>query len=255
EDGAQYLVTFLAIKLALATVVLGGFLAVISWRGWSGERAAITLVATAIYFVLTLIALANAFLYAHQAMHYSVLGQSLNPILTLASGALAVWLKQPFAMVLWLSLGASVVQLALALYFCRRFCRRPEAGLRSLVMPGRVVAGMLKTAVSFTALALIAVLNGNVVTLLVRLLTADDRGVGYFAAAQRIQAMAFMIPDMLLLAIFPAFARTYSTAPERFAAMFERAYRYIFLVTVPMAVGLWVVAPEGLDLIYGREFA
>jgi len=250
----QYLTTFLLIKCAMAIIVLGGFVIFVLLRGLTGHEAEIMIIVTINWFVICLYSLANSVLHAHQAMHYVVVGQAGNSLLTLGSGAAAVALHESFAVILLLSLSATLVQMVLAFWFSMRFVGLFCANREFLLLPGRTVGALLRRSAPFAGLMLITVMYSNMVLLLLRELSSDVKTVGYFAAAQRIQSMTLVVPEVLLWAIFPAFSDAYGRSPARFAAMFERAYRYLLFVTVPMAVGLWVVGPEVLAAVFGPEF-
>src|SRR5204863_6407255 len=56
ESGLQYLVTFSAIKLCLASIILGGFLGFSALQGWASDRAMITVIVTGIWLATALIA-------------------------------------------------------------------------------------------------------------------------------------------------------------------------------------------------------
>ncbi len=254
DEGLRYLATFGAIRAVLmALILVGAFLAARTAR-YPAERALITMLVGLNVAVMGLNTLTSAMLSAHEAMGYTVIGQSANYLLTLGLGALAVWLRQPFALLLALSAGASLVQLGLNAHFAARLGRRPGTAPRPLPFPAARTLGLLRTALPFTLMQLISTLRTYAPALLLQLLTASDAMVGYFAAAQRLHAVTVIVPDMLLQAIFPAFSGAYARERTRFPGMFERAYRYLMLATVPLALFLWVLGPQLVALLYGPRY-
>ena len=255
EEGPRYLVTFAAIRATLLAMVLTGIFISIRHAGYSPTRSAITLLVSFNSAVMGLSSLVAAALSAHEAMGYVVMAQSANYVLTLAGGIVAIALHQPFSVLLALSLAASLVQLALGLAFAARLPPRPAGGWRASVLPARAILSLLNTALPFTMLQLISAFRTFAPPLLLEYLTHNDAAVGYYAAAQRVHLVTVIVPDMLLLAIFPAFSSSYARQPAQFGARFERAYRYVLLATVPLAFGMWLLAPPLLALLYGPQYA
>jgi len=255
EAGLRYLATFGLLRAGLMALILAGVVLAARATHYPPERTWIAMLVGANAALMALNTLVAALLNAHEAMGYTVVAQSANYLLTLGLGALAVWLRQPFPVLLGLSAGASLVQLALSAVFALRIHGRPTGRLRSLPFPTSATLGLLWTALPFTLLQLISTVRTYAPALLLQYLTASDAAVGYFAAAQRVHAVTVIVPDMLLQAAFPAFSSAYARERERFPGMFERAYRYVMAATVPLALGLWVLAPPLLGLLYGPRYA
>lgn len=254
-EGLRYLATFGLLRVALMALVLAGAYLAAGASHYPADRTQIAMLVGANAALMALNTLVAALLNAHEAMGYTVIAQSANYLLTLGLGALAIWLRQPFPVILALSAAASTVQLVLSGGFALRLHGRPAGALRRLVFPTREALGLLWAAVPFTLLQLISTVRTYAPALLLQYLTASDAAVGYFAAAQRVHAVTVIVPDMLLQAAFPAFSGAYAREPERFPGMFERAYRYVMAVTVPLAGGLWVLGPPVLALLYGPRYA
>ncbi len=254
EEGSRYLATFTAIRIGLTVPILLGAFFLMRTRGYPAERGAITALVALNVAVMGLNQLVTATLNAHEAMGRVVIAQSANYLLTLATGVIAAWLGRPLTLILALSVAGSLIQLALGLVYVHRIQQHPGSRPASPFFPAVVALGLLRTAIPFTLLQFISNLRTYAPPLMVQYLTHNDAQVGYFSAAQRIHAVTVIVPDMLLHAIFPALSRSYANARDRFGPMFERAYRYVFFVTVPLALVLWIIAPPLLTLLYGARY-
>jgi O-antigen/teichoic acid export membrane protein len=253
--GTRYVVTIISLKLILSVLILGGFVIYVYFRGWSEEQTYIMLIVTVSCFVGTISSVLIYTLYVHQAMVYDTVSSILRAVLALGTGLLAIKMKRSFPTILVVLLMVSVLQVMLNFYFVRKVMRKAGTKESERILSFSFAIQLMVKSIPFAALALIAVLYSNVVILLLRNLVHDDIVVGNFAAAQRIYSMIFIVPSMFLQSIFPAFSRTYAESPKHFGTMFEQAYRYMFFITVPMAVGLWIISPQIVLMIYGAEFA
>ncbi len=83
----------------------------------------------------------------------------------------------------------------------------------------------------------------------------DKNPIGYYAAAQKIILLLYIIPTLLSSAAFPAFARlAHSLNHERFRAILERTIAFAFLIGIPLAFGGLILARETIALLYGAEY-
>jgi O-antigen/teichoic acid export membrane protein len=252
--GIVYRLHALRLKLGLGLIVLGGFIVFTLVQNRTSEYTAIATI-VAVNGLMGAIGTVNAaMINARELMHYSVAAQAVNAVLTLATGALGVWLHWPFPFILLMSLGATCVYVAISGFFARRLYRDVQKQQIHDGRDWRTSFNVAVKSVPFGLLVLISVLSMNLGIVLLRWSHVPDDTVGYFAAALRIYSLVILVPGTLTSALFPGLARIYAESEERFARVFEFAWRFFFLITVPIAVGLWVVARDVILLIYGSEF-
>ncbi|MDX2505421.1 MAG: flippase [Gammaproteobacteria bacterium] len=79
--------------------------------------------------------------------------------------------------------------------------------------------------------------------------------VAYYATPYEVVTKLWIIPGALMGVLFPAFSTVFASDRSRTALLFERAIHYIFTILFPLIFIIVVLAPEGLDLWLGREFA
>jgi O-antigen/teichoic acid export membrane protein len=83
----------------------------------------------------------------------------------------------------------------------------------------------------------------------------DKNPIGYYAAAQKIILLLYIIPTLLSSAAFPAFARlAHAANHERFRTILERTIAFAFLIGIPLAFGGLILSQETITLLYGAEY-
>lgn len=74
---------------------------------------------------------------------------------------------------------------------------------------------------------------------------ADDQAVGYFAVpAKVIFALQTIIPGSFAAVIFPAFSYYYASSRETLKKIYQGSVFYLMLLSIPMALGLFVLVPQ-----------
>lgn len=79
--------------------------------------------------------------------------------------------------------------------------------------------------------------------------------VAYYATPYELVTKLLIIPSALVCILFPAFATTYQTNPEKALHYYSRSIKCIFLILLPFVLAFVIFAREGLSLWVGSEFA
>jgi O-antigen/teichoic acid export membrane protein len=79
--------------------------------------------------------------------------------------------------------------------------------------------------------------------------------VAYYVTPYEIVTKLLVMPQAMVIALFPAFASTYARDRARTGVLFERALRVTLLVMFPLLLTIVLFAREGLTLWVGAAFA
>ncbi len=83
----------------------------------------------------------------------------------------------------------------------------------------------------------------------------DSTRVGYYAAAQKIVQLFYVVPALLASAAFPIFTRLTQFNPDRFKQVMEKMAAAAFAVALPLAIGGVLLSSQLITLLYGAEYA
>jgi O-antigen/teichoic acid export membrane protein len=245
-----YLRRFALVKVVSGALVLGGYLAVGLAADPTPSQAGVLAIVAALGGAQALNALVMSLLYAQDAMRSYVVAQSTNFVATMVTGIVVIALDGSFRTVLLFSLLSSLVQLGLSSAAAIR--RLPPAGPAPEPPP---LSSLLRRGAPFALVALITVMHGNLLIILLEATGSSSASVGRFAAAQRIATVFMIVPGMLAQVLLPPMSRAYAEGAETLGGMFDRAYRYVLLLSIPAAAALAAVAPQLLERLYGPEYA
>ena len=79
--------------------------------------------------------------------------------------------------------------------------------------------------------------------------------VGYYAAAYRINEIALMAPITLSVVLFPVFSRVHAASEAQFASLLRGVLRLEFIVGMPLALLIVILAQPLLTLLFGAGYA
>jgi len=82
-----------------------------------------------------------------------------------------------------------------------------------------------------------------------------DLPTGHYNVAYNLIFSLVTLSNVINTALYPSLARQAATAPDSLPQLYERMLRYLLLVSIPIAVGGWMLAAPLVDLAFGPEYA
>jgi O-antigen/teichoic acid export membrane protein len=86
-------------------------------------------------------------------------------------------------------------------------------------------------------------------------LLADEVTIGWYGTAIRLYGTLLFIPNVFVMALFPALSRAYTGSPTDSNGLAQKSLNLLLLVGVPIGFGVAVLANPIVVLLYGPAFA
>jgi O-antigen/teichoic acid export membrane protein len=83
----------------------------------------------------------------------------------------------------------------------------------------------------------------------------DEKTIGWYSVAIRLYGTLFFIPNVFVIALFPALTRAYSADPTTFRKLAQKSLNLLVLMSVPIGLGILVIADHLVILLFGPAFA
>jgi len=83
----------------------------------------------------------------------------------------------------------------------------------------------------------------------------SEEEVGLYGAAAAITAALMLLPLAYRTAVFPPMSRLYATSRPAMQTLFDRSFKYLIILALPMAVGTILLADPFITLVYEGGFA
>lgn len=81
-----------------------------------------------------------------------------------------------------------------------------------------------------------------------------DEEVGQYGAAYNLISALLFLPSGLIAALFPKLAGDYRSPSDNLNAPFQKAGRWLLVMSLPMAAGGWLLAPQLVQLLLGNTY-
>jgi O-antigen/teichoic acid export membrane protein len=86
-------------------------------------------------------------------------------------------------------------------------------------------------------------------------LMATDESVGFYTYAQKTVNMVLTMASAVTAALLPRLSYYYENDREGFYRLLDKGFQILCVMTLPLAVGMALVAPQAVEFLYGEAFA
>lgn len=189
-----------------------------------------------------------AILRGLQDFRYEAIGMALSQLMIAIIGISGLLLGGSLVVLAWAFLSGSVINMIYAAWRLRQ----------KIVIPWPVWSvgslwALLFATSPFLVSAIFTRIYGYADTLLLTLLT-DEATTGYYAAGSKIPFALTFIPGVFAAAVYPRLSKLAHDQPEAFRLFFTRALVVFGVISLPLGVGLALVARDVIILFYGVSF-
>ena len=81
-----------------------------------------------------------------------------------------------------------------------------------------------------------------------------DAAVGFYNVANNLTQNILPFAQWFLNALLPIISIYYLSSIESLKLAYEKAFKYLFIVSLPMSVGIFLLAPRIILLLYGSGY-
>lgn len=238
------------LKLAGGTLSFLLLVAVTLVLGYKSEIRTTIIIFASLFFIMPLNATQEAIFKAHQKMGYTALMNALRPFVNIILMLVAIALGFGVQAIAGIHILRAFILFVFFYFFVlkRHFCHFsiPENG--GLFLP------ILKSASPFVFIGVVYIINAKVDIFIISKLVGI-KAVGWYSAANELVMMLFTIPTILSTVLFPIFSADYGRAEMTdLAQKGHFVFKLLNVMGVPCGMGIFVLAPEIIDLVFGLEY-
>lgn len=244
----RYLGNLVSARLAL--LVFAGLALAVALRVLAPPLFAFTLGAFALLVTVSYSGLLRSAFYARGTLGYEVIAILGEAAILLGLTLYAVTRHASWDVFLWVYAASYLFTCVLALGVILLIWRQRLApGLDT-----RFLRGVLRSAAPLALGFVITSVYAQVDVVLLQLFT-NFRMVGWYVAANKYVDAIAWIPQSAMNAVFPALSLLSVSGQSRLALAYQKSYRMLAVLAVPLAVGMALTAPSLVHATRGFEQA
>ncbi len=186
----------------------------------------------------------------HLNLKFESLGIVVHKTIMLIVGLILIYLRAPVIfMVLPLVAGSFFYLINAVIFFKKKMHSWPWPRFN-----GKTMKSLLVLAWPFFVTAIFAKIFATSDTILLSL-QSGDKFVGWYSAAQKlVLAFLLLIAGSLSTALYPSFSYYFVHSREYLKKLFTQGIFYMILITIPLALGLIVLARPIVLFVYGPDY-
>jgi O-antigen/teichoic acid export membrane protein len=190
----------------------------------------------------------NSVFQAFEKMEYSSIGSILNSASMLAGGLLAIYYGLSIMGFALIYVFSNAIGLIYNVIIARRLGITPR-----LQVDYGFIKSLVRRALPFGIGGLFLVYYVWMARVMLSVMV-NNEAVGYYSAAYNLMASLNFVPSAFVLSLFPLMAIFFKGSDKSLDKVFRLGIKYMYMLALPMAVGVTLLAKEIIALIYGPKF-
>ncbi len=248
ELAKRYISNAISVKIALSLVTFLVFYGILTILGASKQ----TIMVSSIIWLFSILSSFTELFYsvfrAYEKMHNDAFIK-ITRMTFLSISTLYVLLKGHGIVYFCLSFVATeiVIVLLAGIMARKRFVRF------SIEFNGVFIRALIKKSLPFG----LAFIFGSIYFYIGTILLAHIKGqeqAAIFSAAYMIALALLFIPTVYINAIYPVLSRFFNAKDGKLKVLYEKSFKYLLAIGVPISVLLFIFADEIITLLYGSKY-
>jgi len=247
--GRKYLGNIFAVKLILSIICILFILLMISFSSYSVIKSKV------IFFIFLSVIIGsfsstfNSLFSAYEKMEYISVGTIINSALMLIVAFSVISRGYDVVILSLLTCVVSLVNLLYAFTVCVwKFV------IPSLKIDFKFIHSLTTNAWPFFLSAVVDIIAFKIDVIMLSYMKGD-LAVGYYSVAYKFLEVLMFIPSAFVGALFPIFSNFYFSSKESLKLLYEKSFKYLSIVGLPIAVGTTLLAERIIFFVYKEGFS
>ncbi|MBM3211255.1 flippase [Candidatus Poribacteria bacterium] len=252
----KYLANVSLMKIVLAAITFGLIALIINLMGYPEETIRVVYLFGLYVIFVAFTQMFYSIFQAYERMEFQGIGQMSNAALILGGVIFAI--KHGFSVVgfTFLFFIASAIVLVYSLAIMKLKFSNPTSALaaKALEFDWSFWKPTIKEALPFGLAMVFSTVFIWIDSVMLSVMKGDAV-VGWYNAAYRMVLIPLLIPTAFNAAIFPILSRFYITSRESLKMAYEKYFKYMVILGIPIGVGTTLLAQRFILLIFGTEYS
>lgn len=244
----DYLINITVIKILLAILTLCIVFFTVNIFGYTEEVSYIIYLITFSIIFTAFTSIFNSIFQAYEQMEYMSVGNILNSALLFMGVVIGIFYQLDIFFFAMVYIIASIVVLVYS--FIIYTWKFPVPKINIDLSFWKLT---LKEALPFGVTNIFGSIYYWIDSVMLSKMVGNEV-VGWYNAAYRLMFVFLSIYTVYLASIFPVMSKFYETSNEYLKFSYERSYKYLLIISLPIAFGTTLLADKIILLIYGAGY-
>ncbi len=244
----DYLINITVIKILLAILTLFIVFFTVNIFGYTEEVSYIIYLITFSIIFTAFTSIFNSIFQAYEQMEYMSVGNILNSAILFMGVVIGIFCKLDIFFFAMVYIIASIVVLVYS--FIIYTWKFPIPKINIDLSFWKLT---LKEALPFGVTNIFGSIYYWIDSVMLSKMVGNEV-VGWYNAAYRLMFVFLSIYTVYLASIFPVMSKFYETSNEYLKFSYERSYKYLLIISLPIAFGTTLLADKIILLIYGAGY-
>ncbi|HOZ36698.1 MAG TPA: flippase [bacterium] len=250
EKTQEYLSNIIALKIPLTVVTYIAVVIMINILGYPTLTKSLVYLSGVIMFLDSFSTTFWAVLRGHQKLKYESIGVIGLQLIVVTFGGLVLHFHFGLPLLMVALMAGSLFNLVFAIIKINQY-------LKIRIVPHyepRVLKALFAIGIPFALAGIFSRINGSLDTVLLSVLKGDA-DVGWYSIPTKVTSALQFLPMAFMAALFPAMSEYFVADREKLKKTFEKAMRYLIIISLPLAAGVVVLAEPVVLKLYTDAYA
>ncbi len=246
--GSKYLSSTFTFRLLLIPIMVSIFLFIVNLMDYPDSTRNLVYLFTIYYVFLSLSNLFIVIFRAFEKMEYEATTTIIISILRIILSLLFLYLGYGLVELAFIFIFSGIFNLIICYLICRKKFVKPK-----LEIDISYIRNSIKIALPLSIVTIFSLIYVKIDTVMLSFMKGDEV-VGWYNAAYSLTLSFTPFPLIILNALLPVLSYYHISSKESLKIVYEKAFKFLFYLGLPLAVGIFMLADSFIFLFYGPEF-
>ena len=248
SQASKYLNNVLCMRALLSLVIFALIVITINVMGYPADTKNIIYLFGIYTLIVSFSAVFKVTFRAFEKMEYEAGINIFTNIIRVSLGLLVLFLGYGLIELALVFLFSGGFDVLLSFFVCERKFVKPK-----IELDFEFWKSTIKVALPLSMLSIFGLIYVRIDTIMLSMMKGDAV-VGWYNAAYNLVLAFKPIPQLLMNALFPLMSGYYVSSKNSLKITYERSFKYLFILGLPLAVGITLLADRFILLFYGQQF-
>ena len=249
DQASKYLNNIISIRALLSLLIFALIFIVINLMDYPADTKNVIYIFGFYVLLMSLSTVFKVTFRAFEKMEYEAGINILSEIVKVSLGLLVLFLGYGLLALALVFLYTGIFDFLLSLLICEKKFVKSKTELNLGFWKNT-----MKVALPLSLLSIFGLIYIRIDTVMLSVMKGDAV-VGWYNAAYNLVLSFKAIPHLLMNALFPLMSYYYVSSKSSLKISYERSFKYLFILGLPIALGITLLADKFIILLYGQQFS